>query len=175
MADGTKADYQLIEDISRKFNSGLPQRIRNALIELEDSYGGWQVSRLEHSLQTATRAYQDHKDEEYIVMALVHDIGDNLAPLTHSEMAAAIVRPFVRPELYWIARHHGIFQMYYYGKHTGHDPDARDIYRDSEWFGSCAEFCEKYDQESFDPNYESLPLEFFDPMLAKVFTNPQYL
>lgn len=175
MVDGTKADYDLLRERGAAFLAKLPDRILEAVDALREPGDGYQVTRFEHSIQTASRAHRDGQDDEYVVMALVHDIGDGLAPYTHSEMVGAVLRPFVRPEVEWIARHHGAFQLYYYGQHIGADPNSREAFRDSEWFDACVQFCEKYDQESFDPAYESLPIEFFEPMLRQVFSEPRYL
>ncbi|MDC0947725.1 peptidase [Gammaproteobacteria bacterium] len=169
MADGTAEDYALLEAYEADYARALPERIEEALGKLEYSFSGYQVSRLEHSLQSATRAWRDGRSENYIVAALVHDIGDELAPYSHSELAAAILHPYVEEKLYWITKTHGIFQMYYYAHHLGEDQHARDRYRDNPWFDDAVEFCEKYDQNCFDPTYDSKPLAFFRPMLNKVF------
>jgi hypothetical protein len=113
--------------------------------------------------------------QEYIVAALLHDIGDELAPITHGEFMGAVLRPYCRPEIVWIVKHHGVFQSYYYAHHSGGDRNARDRFKDSPWFDACAEFCAKYDQNCFDPNFESLPAEFFMPMVRRVFAEPRYL
>jgi predicted HD phosphohydrolase len=175
MADGTREDYELLGRYEEAYVATLPDRVLRALEALKASYPGYQVSRYEHSLQSATRAHRDGRDEEYVVAALLHDLGDELAPGTHGEMVGAILRPYVRPELTWIVKHHGVFQLVYYGHHTGQDPNARDRFRDSPWFEGCAEFCELYDQNCFDPAYDSLPLEFFEPMVRRVFAEPRYL
>lgn len=175
MADGTKEEYELLSKQGKPFMAQLPDRILAALTDLDRDSSGYRVTRFGHSLQTATRAHRDGRDEEYVVMAALHDIGDTLAPHTHSEMVAAVLQPFVRPELCWIAKHHGVFQYYFYGHHLGLDRNARDAYRDHEWFDACAEFCDKYDQRSFDPEYDTLPLDFFEPMIRRVFAEPRYL
>lgn len=169
MADGTAEEYAFLAQHEKQFASGLPGRIVEALEKLENSFAGYKVSRLEHSLQSATRAFNDGRSTEYVVAALVHDIGDELAPFSHSEMVAAILRPYVENRIYWIIKHHGIFQMYYYAHHIGMDRNARDQFRDHPWFEDCAEFCEKYDQNCFDPAYPSKPLTFFVPMLEEIF------
>ncbi len=169
MADGTAADYALLAKMEHEYVKALPDRLIKAVKELDDSLAGYQVTRYVHSLQSATRAYRDGKDEEYIVAALLHDIGDVLAPHTHSEMVAAILMPYVRPEIVWIVKHHGMFQMHYYAHHYGEDPNVRDRHKDHPWYDACAEFCEKYDQNCFDPNYDALPIEFFEPMVRRVF------
>ena len=175
MEDGTREDYELLDRLEQPYLDALPDRILAAVEALKESFSGYQVSRYEHSLQSATRAERDGRDEEYVVACLVHDIGDELAPHTHGEMMGAVLRPFVRPEVCWIVRHHGLFQSYYYAHHSGGDRDARERYRDHEWFDACAEFCERYDQNCFDPAYESLPIEHFEPMVRRVFAEPRYL
>ena len=175
MEDGTKADYELLDRLEQGYIGELPDRLLAALAGLKHSFTGYKVTRYEHSLQSASRAHRDGRDEEYVVTALLHDIGDELAPYSHGEMTAAVLRPFVSPELCWIVKHHGVFQSYYYAHHSGGDRNARDRYRDHEWFDACAEFCERYDQNCFDPDYESLQLEFFEPMLRRVFAEPRYL
>ena len=114
MADGTAEDYDLLDRYEEEYVEQLPDRMMEALERLRTSFAGYQVTRYEHSLQSATRALRDGRDEEYVVAALLHDIGDELAPYTHGEMVAAILKPYVRPELCWIVKHHGVFQMYYY-------------------------------------------------------------
>jgi predicted HD phosphohydrolase len=175
MADGTVADYELLARREAEYVAALPDRLLVALEALADSFPGYQVSRLEHSLQSATRAYDDGRDEEYVVAALLHDIGDSLAPHTHGEMTAAILAPYVSEKLCWIVRHHGAFQQFYSGRHTGDDPNARDRWRDHPWFDDCVEFCERYDQNCFDPAFESRPLELFAPMVRRVFAAPRHL
>lgn len=175
MADGTAEDYALLDHYEEQYMTGLPDRLMESLEKLRASFAGYQVSRYEHSLQSATRAHRDGRSEEYVVAALLHDIGDELAPYTHGEMVGAVLRPYIAPEICWIVKHHGLFQMYYYGRHTGDDPDGRDRYRDHEHFDVCAEFCELYDQNCFDPAYESLGLEAFEPMVRRVFAEPRYL
>jgi len=175
MADGTAEDYALLERYEEGYVASLPDRLLEALDRLKSSLAGYQVSRYEHSLQSATRALRDGRDEEYVVAALLHDIGDELAPYTHGEMTAAILKPYVRPEVCWVVKHHGLFQMYYYAHHSGGDRHARDRYRDHEWYDACAEFCEKYDQNCFDPAYDSLPVSEFEPMVRRVFGEVRYL
>jgi predicted HD phosphohydrolase len=175
MADGTAEDYRLLNRLEEDFIDALPDRLLEALRRLETTLSGYKVTRYEHSLQSATRALRDGRDEEYVVAALLHDLGDELAPHTHGEMAAAILRPFVRPEVCWAVKHHGLFQMYYYAHLTGGDRNARDLYSDHEWFDGCKEFCELYDQNCFDPDYDTLPIETFEPMLRRVISKPRYI
>ena len=175
MADGTKEDYEFLARLEEEYVNGLPDRLLQALDELKTSLSGYQVTRYEHSLQSATRAHRDGRSQAYVVAALLHDIGDVLAPYTHGEMVAAILKPFVSEEICWVVKYHGLFQMVYYAHHTGSDPHARDRFRDHPYYDACAEFCEKYDQNCFDPGYDSLPVEFFEPMVRQVFAEPRYL
>ena len=134
---------------------------------------GYKISRLEHSLQTATRAFKDKADEEMVVAALLHDIGDSIASTNHADLAATIVEPFVSEKNHWIVKNHGIFQGYYFFDHIGLDKNMRDRFRGNKHFDACAEFCEKYDQNSFDPDYENMPIEKFEPMVRRVFAKPK--
>ena len=172
MADGTKEEYEFLEALENEFNTTLVQRLIDSLEKLENSLSGYRVSRLEHSLQSATRAYRNDESTEMVIAALLHDIGDDLAPYSHSEMAAAVLRPFVSDKIYWIIKHHGIFQMYYYAHHLGSDRNTRDQFKDHPYYQPSIDFCELYDQNCFDPDYDSLPLDFFKPMLDELFSKP---
>lgn len=174
MKHGTKADYELLERLEREYAAGLADRTLAALAALEHSLAGYRVSRLEHSLQSASRAHRAGEDEEIVVAALLHDIGDELAPYSHGELAAAVLRPFVSEKTHWIIKHHGVFQMIYYAHHVGGDPDARERFRGHKWFDDAAAFCENYDQNCFDPSYRSEPLEFFAPMVRRLFARKPF-
>lgn len=169
MKDGDAADYALLEHLEHEFVNELPERILDALRKLEYSLAGYQVSRLQHSLQTASRAEADGADEEYIVAALIHDLGDDLAPLNHSQLAAAIIRPYVRPEVAWVIHQHGLFQNFYYAHFYGGDRLERERYRDHPWYQRCVDFCERWDQASFDPQYPTRNLAHFEPMVRRIF------
>jgi predicted HD phosphohydrolase len=174
MQDGTREDYELLERYERDYVRELPARILAALELLKDSFGGYPVSRLDHSLQTATRALKEGADEELIVAALIHDIGDDLAPYNHAEVAAGILRPYVRPEVTWIVEQHGLFQSYYYAHHLGGDRDGRERFRDHPWYQACRDFCANWDQCSFDPHYSWEPLATFEPLVRRIFTRPAH-
>ena len=173
MRDATREDYQIIGKRSLEFFSALPDRVLQHLKLLAGDTGGYAVDRLTHSLQTATRARRDGRDDEYVVCALLHDVGDTLACTNHADLAAPVLEPFVSERHHWIVKHHGIFQGYYFFHHLGLDRNIRDRFRSHEWFRDCAEFCEKYDQNSFDPNYDTLPLEAFEPAVRKLFAAPR--
>ena len=174
MTNGTRDEYQYLHGLEQEYISQLPGRLIEALRRLDDGLAGYQISRYQHSLQTATRAMRDGADTEMIVAALLHDIGDDLSPENHSQVAASIIRPYVRAEVTWVVNMHGIFQMKYYAEHIDLDPDLRDAYRDHPWYGSCVQFCEKWDQESFDPDYPTEPIETFEPMLNEIFRRPPF-
>jgi predicted HD phosphohydrolase len=170
MKDGTRAEYLFLSKLEREYIGRLPDRILNALRALDDGLGGYRVTRLAHSLQSATRAQADGADEEMIVGALVHDLGDGLAPENHSKYAAEIIRPYVRAEVTWVIEHHGLFQKVYYAHFFGEDPELRAAYRDHPYYGSCIRFCERWDQASFDPDYATPPLEHFEPLVRRIFS-----
>ena len=174
MAAGTKEDYEMLERLEAEFAASTADRVLEQLRGLAGSLGGYKVDRLEHSLQSATRAYRDDADEEMVVAALLHDIGDLLSPHNHSELAAAVLRPYVSERTYWIVREHGLFQSYYYAHHFGGDRNARDRFIDHPWYQDTVDFCERWDQSSFDPEYESLPLEFFEPMVRRIFAREPF-
>ena len=175
MKHGSKEDYELLSKFEKEFAEKLPDRILEALRNLGDSMDGYQVSRLEHSLQSATRAERDGADEEMIVATLLHDIGDSLAPFNHSQLVASVLRPYVSEKVYWIMLHHGLFQEYYYAHHVGRDRNARDQFKDHQYYQDAVDFCEKWDQKSFDPEYDSFSLEHFEPMVRNVFSKePKY-
>ncbi|MEX6634146.1 HD domain-containing protein [Hyphococcus lacteus] len=173
MTEGTQEDWGIIAEHFMPFAVNGGKRILDHLRILKGDYGGFPVDRLEHSLQTATRAHKDGRDEEYVVCALLHDIGDTLGAFNHPDIAAAILKPFVSEENRWMVEKHGIFQGYYFFHHLGMDRDMRDQFRDHKYFHHTYEFCEKYDQTAFDPDYESMPLEAFEPMVMKLFQAPK--
>ena len=174
MAEGTREDYELLARFEEDFAAGLADRVLAQLRALAGSLAGYQVDRLEHSLQTATRAYRDDADEELVVAALLHDLDDLLAPHCHGELSALVLRPYVTERTWWIVRHHGLFQLYYYAHHSGRDRNARDKYRGHPWYQAAVDFCHRWDQCSFDPEYESLPLEFFEPMVRRLFARKPF-
>jgi predicted HD phosphohydrolase len=174
MEDGTRGDYESLERAQEPFVQALADRVLEHLRQLAGSYGGMLVDRLTHSLQSATRAHRDGRDDEYVVCALLHDVGDLLASHNHADLAAAILRPFVSERNLWIVQHHAIFQGYYFWHHLGADRNARDKYRDHAYFADTAEFCARYDQCSFDPDYDTLPIEHFEPMLRRIFAAPKW-
>jgi predicted HD phosphohydrolase len=170
MEDCTREDYELLDRIERQHAQHLPGTILATLSRMNQSLDGLPVSRLEHSLQAATRAQRDGADEELIIAALIHDVGDELAPYNHSEIAAAIIRPYVREEVTWIVQQHGLFQNYYYVHHLRGDRNARDAFRDHPSYQACKDFCARWDQCSFDPNYSSEPLSSFESLVRRIFT-----
>jgi len=174
MKDGSKEDYLLLDKHEQAYIMGTADRIIKFMGSLNSTLEGYQVSRLEHSLQTATRALKDKASDEMVVAALLHDIGDELAPLNHSEYAAAVLKPYVSEKTHWIVEKHGEFQMYYYAHHLGSNKNQREKYKDHKYYQATIDFCEKYDQGSFDPNYKSLPLEHFEPMVRRIFSRKPY-
>ncbi len=174
MKNGSKDDYLLLDKYEKEYIDKTADRIIKYLNSYSETLEGYQVSRLEHSLQAATRALKDKASDEMIVATLLHDIGDDLAPLNHSEYAAAVLKPYVSEKTHWILQKHGEFQMYYFAHHLGADRNKRDKYKDHKYYNDCLKFCEKWDQNSFDPNYKSLTLKDFEPLIRKIFSRKPY-
>ena len=174
MKNGTKEDYLLLDKHEKKYIEGTADRLLNFMSSLNSTLEGYKVSRLEHSLQTATRALNDKATNEIVVAALLHDIGDELAPLNHSEYAAAVLKPYVSEKCHWIIEKHGEFQMYYYAHHLGGNKNQRDKYKGHKYYQDTLNFCENWDQKSFDPNYKSLPLKEFEPFVKEIFSRKPY-
>lgn len=173
MTEGTQEDWSKIASALEPFQRALPDRIISHLKLLGGDYGGFAVDRLEHSLQTATRAFRAGRDEEYVVSALLHDIGDTLGPRNHADVAAVILEPFISERNHWIVAKHGIFQGYYFFHHLGLDRDMREQFRGHPHFEATEEFCRLFDQAAFDPNFKSMPLDAFVPMVQRVFEKPK--
>ena len=174
MADGTAEGYAFLTSLYEKCRSGVSDRLLELLKAMKGDKLGYQVDRYTHSLQSATRAESDGADEETVVCALLHDLGDVIAPDNHSEVIASILRPYISEKNHWVLKHHGLFQGYYYFHHIGGDRNARERYKDHPFYQDCVDFCEKWDQTSFDPDYPALPLEYFEPMVRKVLTAPKH-
>ncbi|MEM9254762.1 MAG: HD domain-containing protein [Pseudomonadota bacterium] len=170
MAESTAEDWAIIMPQLAKTQSAVADRVIQLLRDLESDYGGFPVNRLEHSLQTATRAERDGREDEYVLCALLHDIGDTLSPYNHPDIAAGILRPFVSEASYFMVKNHGVFQGHYFWEHIGLDAHAREAFRDSEHFELTEEFCAVYDQTAFDDQYSSNPLEHYIPLIHDFLT-----
>ena len=176
MDQGTAEDYALLDRLEEEHKQA--HLVDNLLALLKSLAGptlGYRVDRYEHSLQSATRALRDGADEETVVAALLHDIGDLYAPDNHSAFAAVVLQPYVSERTHWVVKHHGLFQGYYFYHHLGRDRDAREQFRGHPHFQACVDFCERWDQCSFDPDYDTLPLETFEPMVRRVFARPPHV
>jgi len=174
MKHGTKEDYILLGKHEKKYIEGTADRLIKFMSGLNSTLEGYQVSRLEHSLQTATRAFHDKASEEMVVASLFHDIGDELAPLNHAEYAASVLKPYVSEKTHWIIEKHGIFQTYYYAHHLGGDKNKRDKFKGHKYYNDAVNFCENWDQKSFDPNFKSMTLKDFEPLVKKIFNRTPY-
>ena len=174
MADGTYEEYQLLSRLYEPLVKRLPDEVIGMLDRLAGDKIGYKVDRYEHSLQTASRAFRDGADEETVVCALLHDIGDTLAPENHAQLGAAVLRPYVSADNHWMIQHHAVFQGYYYYHHIGMDRDERERYRGHPMFERTAAFCERWDQNSFDPDYDTMPFSAFEPMLRRLFARKPF-
>jgi predicted HD phosphohydrolase len=169
--DGTDADFQVMRRVHERNLAKLPDLLLSMLSSLKGD-AAYPVDRLEHSVQTATRAMRDGADEELIVCALLHDVGETLGPLNHGDVVAAVLKPFISEQNHWVLAKHPIFQTYFYAQHLGLDPNARDQYKDSPYFQACVDFTTNWDEISFEPGYDSEPLSTFEPMVRRVLTRP---
>ncbi|MDC3152112.1 HD domain-containing protein [Candidatus Pelagibacter sp.] len=174
MKNGSKEDYLFLDKLEKEYVGETADRILNFLSRMTTTLEGYKITRLEHSLQSATRAFRNNESEEMVVACLLHDIGDELAPLNHSEYAASVLKPYVSEKTHWIIEKHGEFQMYYYAHHLGADRLKREKYKDHKYYQDTINFCEKYDQCSFDPEYKSMGLEEFAPMVKRIFARKPY-
>jgi predicted HD phosphohydrolase len=173
MTESTQEDWAAVVRAGQATRGEHVDRIVDHMNLLKGDSGGFAVDRLEHSLQTATRAHQAGQDEEYVVCALLHDIGDILMPASHAELAATILSPYISDRNLWMLEKHGIFQGYYFFHHLGLDRDMREEFRGHPDFEYTAQFCHLYDQNSFDPAFQSMPLEAFVPMMRRVMETPK--
>jgi predicted HD phosphohydrolase len=167
MDQGTDEDFQILRQVHERTLENLPDRLLAMLKDISRNTA-YNISRYDHSLQTATRAIRDGKDEEYVVVALLHDAGEALGPFNHGEVMAAILRPFISRDNYFMLAQHGLFQTYYYASHVGLDPNARDQFKSDPAYERTIEFCARYDEVSFDPDYANEPLSTFEPMVRRL-------
>jgi predicted HD phosphohydrolase len=172
MGQSTQQDWQIIATHQATYMVDLPTRVLEHLRLLDGDFCGFAVDRLTHSLQTAARAERAGRDDRYVLAALLHDIGDTLGSFNHADIAAAIVKPFVSPEIHWMVEHHAEFQGYYFFHHLGLDRDIREKYRGQPEFDQTAEFCAEYDSPAFDPAYDTPPLEHYEPLVRSLMTSP---
>lgn len=172
MDEGTQEDWSIIAGHALEFGSQLPDRVLAHLRLLDGDFGGFAVDRLTHSLQTAARAEKAGRSDDYVLCALLHDIGDTLGPFNHADIAASIVKPFVSDDLHWMVEKHAEFQGYYFFHFLGLDRDRRERYRDHQWFDLTAEFCADFDQVAFDPGYPTPPLEHYEPLIRAKMAAP---
>jgi len=173
MTEGTAEDWGIIASAALAFYPGLAERVTTHLRLLDGDFGGFAIDRLTHSLQTATRAYRADRDDEYVACALLHDIGDTLGSYNHPDIAAAIVKPFVDESYHWMVEQHGVFQGYYFFHYLGLDRNMRDRFEGHPYYDLCAEFCAEFDQPAFDPDYPTMSLDDFAPLLEDFFRSPK--
>jgi|TARA_B110000977_G_C10954493_1_gene445994 predicted HD phosphohydrolase len=174
LKNGDEESFRFLLAHDAKYANKVGERLIELLAELDDSFSAFQVTRLEHILQTTTRAWYDGADDDWVVTALLHDIGDMHAPFNHGDYAATVLAPFVREQCTWTTRVHGDFQMIYFPDNLGVNNRARDKHAGHRYFEDCEAFCERWDQPSFDPAYQSLPLSQFEPLVLKVFAREPF-
>lgn len=173
MTEGTALDWKIIAAHNQHLANDVASRVLDHLKLLEGDHGGFSVDRMEHSLQTATRAYRANKSDEYVVCALLHDIGDTLGSYNHQDIAAAILKPFVSEDHLWMVEKHAVFQGYNFFHHLGLDRNMRDQFEDHPAYDLTVEFCQEFDQTAFDPSYDSMALQEFVPAVEELFAEPK--
>jgi len=174
LESGTAEEFHHLEALDAELTAGcIPEDVL-ALFAGTDRETGYPVSPMQHALQTASRAFRDGAAEETIFAALFHDVADRIAPINHARVGAEILRPYIGEETHWVLAHHSIFQGYYYWHHVGKDRNEREKYCGHPHFEACAAFCERWDQRSFDPAYDTMPLEAFLPLVRQVFAREPY-
>jgi predicted HD phosphohydrolase len=170
MEEGTRADYEILGRLYAEHTQGeLVENLVSLLKIMEGPKLGYQIDRYQHSLQSASRALRAEESLDLVVGALLHDVGDPIAPMNHSALAAALLEPYVDDETHWVVKHHGLFQGYYYFHHMDGDRNARDVHKDNEHYMACVNFCQNYDQNCFDPDYPTLPVDDFIPLMEALF------
>jgi len=167
LADGTADEYRYLDSLDHDLNRSCGDDLI-ALFRGTDRETGYPVTPMQHALQTATRAFRDDAGDEIVFAALFHDIADRISPTNHAAVGAEILRPWIGPRTHWILCHHAIFQGYYYWHHLGRDRNTRERFRGHPHFDACAEFCERWDSISFDPRYDTMPLDAFLPIIGRV-------
>ena len=173
MDQGTVEDWMAIGQAVTQRQAAMPQIIKAMLLRLGEQVDGFAIDQLQHGLQTATRALRAGAPEELVVAALCHDIGKVISVHNHPAIAAEMLRPYVSPETYEVIRTHQDFQGRHYYALMGKDPDERRRYASEPWYGLACQFTDEWDQTAFDPEYGTLPLSYFEPMIDRVFSrNP---
>jgi predicted HD phosphohydrolase len=173
MDESTQADWQIIGGEFMQFAKGLPDRVLAHLKLLEGDYGGFPIDRYTHCLQTATLALKDGRSDEYVVCALLHDIGDTLGSFNHPDIAAAVLKPFVNEADLFMVQNHGIFQGYNFFHYIGMDRNLRDNFKSSPHYSHTEEFVELYDNRAFDAQLETYPMSEFEPIVRRVMAQPK--
>jgi predicted HD phosphohydrolase len=171
MDQGTDEDFKILKRVHESTLKQLPDRLMGMLNDLSGDQA-YNLNRKDHSLQTATRALRDGANEELVVVALFHDVGEALGPMNHGEIAAAILHPFISENNYNMVKYHGLFQTYFFAAHLGLDPNAREQYKSQPWYQQTVDFCAKYDEVSFDPAYKNEPMSTFEPMVRRLLNRP---
>ncbi len=147
-------------------------RVADAILGLLGALGDitdeFATDQLTHCLQTATRAERAGADDEVVFASLCHDIGKAISVPNHPAIAAEIIKPYVRDDVYHMIRTHQDFQGRHYYHHFGGDPTLREQYRSEPWFDLTERFADEWDQTSFDPDYDTLPLEHFEPLVRRL-------
>jgi predicted HD phosphohydrolase len=174
MDESTAEEWAVIGKETARNQGRVADRVLGLLRSLADITDGFSTDQLTHCLQTATLAEQAGADPEMVVASLCHDIGKAISVPNHGAIAAEMLKPYVRPDVYHSIKHHQDFQGRHYYNHFGMSTDLREQYRDEPWFTLCEQFTDDWDQVAFDPNGHTEPLEHFESLVREVFAKPRY-
>jgi predicted HD phosphohydrolase len=174
MDESTAEEWAVIGKETSRNQGRVAERVLGLLRSLSDITDGFATDQLTHCLQTATLAQQAGADDEMVVASLCHDIGKAISVPNHGAIAAEMLKPYVRPDVYHSIKHHQDFQGRHYYNHFGMSTELREQYRDQTWFALCEQFTDDWDQVAFDPNGHTESLEHFEPLVREVFAKPRY-
>jgi len=174
MDESTAEEWAVIGQETSRNQGRVAERVLGLLRSLSDITDGFATDQLTHCLQTATLAQLAGADDEMVVASLCHDIGKAISVPNHGAIAAEMLKPYVRPDVYHSIKHHQDFQGRHYYNHFGMSTELREQYRDQSWFALCEQFTDDWDQVAFDPNGHTEPLEHFEPLVREIFAKPRY-
>lgn len=174
MDQSTAEQWAIIGEQTTANQGRVADRILMLLESLGDITDGFATDQLTHCLQTATLAERAGADAETVVAALCHDIGKAVSVPNHGAIAAEMLKPYVRPDVYHSIRHHQDFQGRHYYGHFGMPTDLREQFRDQPWFALCEQFTDEWDQVAFDPDADTEPLSHFEPLVREIFARPRH-
>ena len=174
MKQGTAADWaHIAAEHGKHQTSAAPKQIMESLARLDAIEVGFAATQLGHSLMAGTLARRSGASDEEVVAALCHDLGKLFSIPNHGPIAAEMLKPYVREDIYHAVYWHQEFQGRYYFEHLGKDPEGRERFKGESWYGFAEKLVDEWDAPAFDPDFEVDSLESFEPEVTRVFTRPR--